>query len=107
MVLLAVDIGNSSTTVGLYDGVGGLLNHFDIPTRTLTHRDLMREALDLPLKDITTPDIIGLASVVPWASDEIIVVLHEIFPTATVLLVTSNNIPIRIDYPNPDELGTD
>jgi len=107
MVLLAVDIGNSSTTVGLYDGTGILLNHFDIPTRTLTHRDLMREALEAPLKDITTPDIIGLASVVPWASDEVIVVLHEIFPTATVLLITSNNIPIQIDYPNPDELGTD
>src|SRR2546430_2162174 len=107
MELLAVDIGNSSTTIGAFDRNGQLATKFDIPTRTLTHRAMTREALDAPLSGIASPAIIGIASVVPWASDELIVVLHEIFPGATVLVITSNNIPISIDYPNPEELGTD
>ena len=80
---------------------------FDIPTRTLTHRALTRETLDTPLAGIPRPDTIAIASVVPWASDELIVVLQEIFPSATILVITSGNIPLRIDYPHPEELGTD
>ncbi|SRR5579883_2282522 len=107
MELLAVDIGNTSTTLGLFDGGGSLVKRFDIPTRTLTHRALTREALDAPLTGIAHPAMIAIASVVPWASDELIVVLHEIFESATVLVITSGNMPMKIDYPNPDELGTD
>ncbi|HEY3876203.1 MAG TPA: type III pantothenate kinase [Candidatus Kapabacteria bacterium] len=106
MDLLAVDIGNTSTTLGLF-GNEKLSKRFDIPTRTLTHRALTRETLDAPLAGVAQPDIIAIASVVPWASDEIIVVLHEIFPHATVLVITSTNIPIEIGYPHPEELGTD
>src|SRR5438477_10835938 len=107
MTLLAVDIGNSSTTLGVFADSGQLLSRFDIPTRTLTHRALTRETLDAPLTGVTAPSIIGIASVVPWASDELIVVLHEIFPEATFLVVTSANLPMTVDYPNPEELGTD
>ncbi len=107
MELLAVDIGNTSTTLGLFDAGGMLAQRFDIPTRTLTHRALTRETLDAPLAGVTSPNTIAIASVVPWASDEMIVVLHEIFPLATVLVITSGNIPMRIDYPHPEELGTD
>ncbi len=106
MDLLAVDIGTSSTTLGLSkDGLIAL--RFDIPTRTLTHRALTRETLDAPLAGVSKPDIIAIASVVPWASDELIVVLHEIFPQATVLVITSGNFPMQIGYPHPEELGTD
>ena len=107
MGLLAVDIGNTSTTLGLFDDEGVLTQRFDIPTRTLTHRALTHETLDTPLAGIAQPDTVAIASVVPWASDELIVVLHEIFPSAHVLVINSGNMPIRIDYPNPEELGTD
>ena len=107
MTLLAVDIGNTSTTIGFFEPNGRLSRRFNIPTRTLTHRALTRETLEAPLVGVIQPDIIGIASVVPWASDELIVVLHEIFPQATVLVVTSGNMPLKIDYPRPDELGTD
>src|SRR6476469_4269770 len=106
MTLLAVDIGNTTTGIGSYE-LGELRSNFAIPTRTLTHRELTKESLEGPLVHTSTPQIIGIASVVPWASDELIVVLHEIFPTATILVVTSSNIPMTIGYPNPDELGTD
>jgi type III pantothenate kinase len=107
MGLLAVDIGNTSTTLGLFDNEGRLAKRFDIPTRTLTHRALTRETLDAPLTGVTPPDTIALASVVPWASDELIVVLHEIFASATVLVITSGSVPIQMGYPHPEELGTD
>jgi type III pantothenate kinase len=107
MSLLAVDIGNTSTTIGFF-GPSGLVEHrFDILTRTLTHRALTRETLDGPLTGLVAPETIGIASVVPWASDELIVVLHEIYPNATIHVVTSANMPIDIRYPNPDELGSD
>ncbi len=106
MALLAVDIGNTSTSIGLFEGAQ-LQKRFDIPTRTLTHRALTRETLDAPTTGITAPDVIAIASVVPWASDELIVVLHEIFPAATVLVITSTSVPMQIDYPHPEELGTD
>ncbi len=107
MGLLAVDIGNTSTSLGLFSPEGRLEKRFDIPTRTLTHRALTRETLDTPLTGVISPETIALASVVPWASDELIVVLHEIFPNAIVLVLTSGNIPIEKNYPHPEELGTD
>jgi type III pantothenate kinase len=107
MRLLAVDIGNTSTTLGLFDAEGQLVQRFDIPTRTLTHRALTRETLDAPLTGILAPNTIGIASVVPWASDELIAVLHEMFPSANMLVVNSSNMPMHIDYPNPEELGSD
>ncbi len=107
MGLLAVDIGNTSTTLGLFDAEGVLAQRFDIPTRTLTHRALTREALDAPLADILLPNTIAIASVVPWASDELIAVLQEMFPSANLLVITSSNIPLQIDYPRPEELGTE
>ncbi len=112
MALLAVDIGNTTTSLGIFaealpDAVGSIEKRFDIPTRTLTHRPLTRETLDVPLAGILPPETIALASVVPWATDEIIVVLHEMFAHATIIVLTSSNIPLRIGYPRPDELGTD
>jgi type III pantothenate kinase len=107
MGLLAVDIGNTSTTLGLFDAEGVLAQRFDIPTRTLTHRALTRETLDPPLAGITQPDTVAVASVVPWASDELIAVLREVFPLVNLLVITSSTIPLTIDYPNPEELGTD
>jgi len=127
MGLLAVDIGNTSTTLGLFvnersenerledersedersSGESRLAKRFDIPTRTLTHRALTRETLNAPLTGVTPPDMIAIASVVPWASDELIVVLHEIFASATMLVVTSGSVPIEMGYPHSEELGTD
>ncbi len=107
MGLLAVDIGNTSTTLGLFDDAGRLAQRFDIPTRTLTHRALTRETLDAPLAGIVAPNTVAIASVVPWASEELIAVLQEMFPTAQQLVISSSNMPLAIDYPNPDELGTD
>ena len=55
MELLAVDIGNTSTTLGLFGAEGALAKRFDIPTRTLTHRALTRETLDAPLAGVVDP----------------------------------------------------
>ncbi len=107
MALLAVDIGNTSTTIGLFAEDGRIETRFDIPTRTLTHRDSTRELLDAPLAGVAEPTIIGIASVVPWASDELTAVLRERFPEAKCYVLTSANIPMEIDYPQPEELGTD
>ena len=107
MVLLAVDIGNTTTSLGIYAEGGRMEKRFNIPTRTLTHRALTRETLDAPLSGIVPPETIAVASVVPWATDELIVVLHEMFAAAAVIVLTSGNIPLDINYPQPDELGTD
>jgi len=107
MELLAVDIGNTSATLGLFESGGKLVSRFDIPTRTLTHRVLTREAIDGPLAGINAPKTIAIASVVPWASDELISVLRDMFTDAAIIVVGSTNIPILMDYPNPEELGTD
>ena len=107
MELLAVDIGNTSATLGFFGSSGKLQSRFDIPTRTLTHHAHTRETLDAPLAGISPPTTIAVASVVPWASDELIFVLREIFPAADVIVITSGNIPMRIEYPHTEELGTD
>lgn len=107
MAILAVDIGNSSTTIALFEGANVPTHRFDVPTRVLRHRELTGESLEAPLAGITPPETIGIASVVPWASDELIVVLHELYPDATVLLMTSASIPLTIEYPHPEELGID
>ena len=108
MSILTVDIGNSSTALGVFTGAQTVAApRFDIPTRILRHRELTRESLEAPLAGITPPETIGIASVVPWATDELIVVLHEVYPESTILVMTPSNIPLTTDYPNPDELGVD
>jgi type III pantothenate kinase len=107
MSILAVDIGNSSTTIAAFGPTAVAESRFDIPTRILRHRQMTREALGAPLTQIPIPETIGIASVVPWATDELIVVLHELYPDATILLMTSANIALAIDYPHPEELGID
>lgn len=107
MSLLAVDIGNTSLGFGFFTAAGSLAHEFEIPTRTLTHRALTRETLDAPLTGQLPPNTIAIASVVPWASDELIIVLHEIYPEARLLMLASESIPLKISYPRPEELGTD
>lgn len=108
MSILTVDIGNSSTALGLFTGsTSTAAPRFEIPTRILRHREMTRESLEAPLAGMAAPETIGIASVVPWASDELIVVLHELYPDSTILVMTSSNIPLAIAYPHPEELGID
>ncbi len=106
MTLLTVDIGNTSTTCGLFAS-RELLHSFHFPTRTLTHQGLATEAIVAPMAGSAAPEAIAIASVVPWASDELVTVLAALYPSAKIKVLTSRELPISIKYPNPEELGAD
>lgn len=106
-MLLAIDIGNSSTHVGLFDG-DKLQCDFRVPTHQCLDADKIREILTSEITESSSS--IGsavIASVVPsktptWG--EAVSRQYGCFP----LVVTADiNLPIKIDVDEPENLGSD
>jgi type III pantothenate kinase len=104
-MLLAVDVGNTQTALGLYDA-GGLGDHWRLATERTTTADELGVLLG-GLLDFDVVDGICLASTVPvlvreWEQ------LAEKWASAPLLVVgpgVKTGIPIR--YDDPREVGSD
>lgn len=110
-MLLALDVGNSSTSVGLFDGAE-LQHHWRLATQD--HRTADELALDLAgfmaLVGLShRDDLTGIvvASVVPpvTATIERLVATHLQVPSVVVAPGIRTGIPLR--YEDPREIGAD
>lgn len=103
-MLLAVDIGNSFTKFGLFDGETPT-SKFSIPTK----RDSTVGEIKLAIGD-RLPDTIGSAivcSVVPELEAPIRAFLQEVKDVRPVFVNNSFNFGLRINYEPLESLGTD
>ncbi len=109
-MLLALDIGNSDITMGLWNGALWL-QQWRIPARTdqpelfygIKVRDYFLEA-GLPIEKV---DVIVVSSVVPGLTDKIKNVVRSLFKREPVMLGPGIYEKLPIEILNPYEIGSD
>lgn len=107
MTLLAIDVGNTNTVLGLFDGEE-LVRSWRIKTDARSTADEMALVFQGLLAD--QPEVTGIAlcSTVPAVLREMRHMLtsyHEDIPTVIVEPGTKTGVPVLTD--NPKEVGTD
>ena len=108
-MLLAIDIGNSSTKFGIFDGES-LLHKFSIQTkRDYTAEELLFDRLKLHEKQFIQVDIdtCVVASVVPELNSVIAQVCRELFKINPQFVDAGWDFGFRIDYDPPSAAGVD
>lgn len=106
-MLLAIDVGNTNTVLGLY-GDKKLIQHWRIKTDSSSTADELILTFNGLLKDQPQVTGISLCSTVPSVLKEMRWMLERYFPeTKTVIIEpgTKTGVPIITD--NPKEVGAD
>jgi type III pantothenate kinase len=108
-MLLAIDIGNSSTKFGIFNGES-LLHKFSIQTkRDYTAEELLFDRLKVHEQDFIQIDIdtCVVASVVPELNGVISQVCNELFKITPRFVDSSWDFGFAIDYDPPSAAGAD
>jgi len=110
-MLLAIDIGNSNTVVGVFDGAS-LLAHFRVTSQaqlTVDEAGLFVSSLfSRHIKaDIGHVTGIAICSVVPLLTGVYRNMAQKYFEVDPVIISADLKLPIGIDYPDPSEIGAD
>jgi type III pantothenate kinase len=110
-VLLAIDVGNTQTVIGLYDDTE-LLYHWRIATNAERTSDehalLVSEFLHLRGVDLSTRGMgVAISSVVPRVTAALREMTESWFGTIPVVLEPGTRTGMPILYDNPKEVGAD
>jgi type III pantothenate kinase len=106
MTCLCLDIGNTKTAIGLFDG-GDLLESWRISTRHWTSDELgLIISSMLSRVDSEPPELLSYASVVPQVRHAV-EKASEDYLGARVIEVCATTAGIAVKYPRPEELGPD
>ena len=106
-MLLAIDVGNTNTDLGLYDNEK-LIQNWRIKTDTNSTADELILTYNGLLKDQPKVTGISLCSTVPSVLREMRWMLERYFPDAKTVIIepgTKTGVPIITD--NPKEVGAD
>ena len=106
-MLLAIDVGNTNTVLGMYDG-DDLVSSWRIKTDARTTADEMALTYRGLLADQDPVTGIVLCSTVPAVLREMRVMLDRYFADINIVIVepgTKNGVPVLTD--NPKEVGAD
>lgn len=105
LMLLTADIGNTSITLGLFDG-DALVEEF----RLASDKDLSQEEYEVLLKTLCKPfDIEGciIASVVGELDKKFKASVDSVFKIDSMMLTSDLNTGVKIAIDNPKEAGAD
>lgn len=110
-MLLAIDVGNTQTVIGLYLDAE-LLHHWRIATNAERTSDehalLVSEFLHLRHVDISTREMgVAISSVVPRVTAALREMTEAWFATVPVVLEPGTRTGMPILYDNPKEVGAD
>lgn len=106
-MLLAIDVGNTNTVLGLYDNKK-LIQHWRIKTDSSSTADELILTFNGLLKDQPQVTGISLCSTVPSVLREMRWMLERYFPNTKTVIIepgTKTGVPIITD--NPKEVGAD
>jgi len=110
-MLLAVDIGNSITTNGIFNSHGILENKFSFSTYSKRTKDELVVLYDsiFNIKKIDKKNInhTYISSVVPEIDHKYRAGINEFLKHEPVFINYKNKTSIKLDYINPEELGAD
>lgn len=106
-MLLAIDIGNSSTKFGVFES-SSLIDKFTIPTvRDYSVNELLFDRLQYIKDRFFAIDTIGIASVVPEVDETFHKALKELLNVTPTFLDHKFDFGIKIKYDPPESLGID
>ncbi len=99
-MLLAVDIGNTNISFGVFKGAG-LKKTFDIPVKRYSRNKLLEKIISLKVTDTL------ISSVVPGITKVIAKDLAGITGKRPYIIGKEIKVPIKNRYRNPDQVGQD
>ncbi|MBW8887354.1 MAG: type III pantothenate kinase [Fibrobacteres bacterium] len=106
---LAVDVGNTNTVIGLFDGKR-IVRHWRLPTR----KDATVDEIALWLRGLLRPEAelagiraSAMASVVPMLDESWAQALEDVLGAAPEILDWSNCLGLRLEYEIPRQIGAD
>jgi type III pantothenate kinase len=102
-MILAVDIGNTSTKFGLFEGET-LASKFSIPTNRDATADEIKHAVGDRIPDV---DSVVVCSVVPPVNEAMRSFLRDRSRVDPIFIKNDFNFGLRISYEPLDSLGTD
>jgi type III pantothenate kinase len=109
-MILVFDVGNTETTIGLFDGER-LHAHWRLVTdsgRTPDEIDLQLRALlasrDVPVREVTGT---AIGSVVPALTGPLSEACHGLFGSASIVVDARSTLPIKLDVLEPLTVGAD
>ncbi|MDQ1427715.1 MAG: type pantothenate kinase [Acidimicrobiaceae bacterium] len=114
-MLLAIDVGNTQTVVGMFgpaaSGAAELVHHWRISSHAERTADemamIISQLLDLQGIDVDVVDGIAVASVVPRTTAALREMSEKWFPVTTVIVEPGVRTGMPILYDNPKEVGAD
>jgi type III pantothenate kinase len=109
-MLLAVDIGNTNSSFGIFENEK-LLRKFQLPTPRLLFE---KSTLDFIGEEISQPNLarrkikgVCVSSVVPTANEAIRSLSRELFDVDVFFVTPDLDLGLKIKYANPATLGSD
>lgn len=104
-MLLTADIGNTSITIGVFDGEA-LVEKF----RLASDKDLSQDEYEVLLKTLCKPFVIDgciIASVVEELNKKFQLAIENVFNIKPIFLTSECNTGVKIALKNPKEAGAD
>ncbi len=109
-MLLALDVGNSNITIGVFHGPE-LIAHWRLRTVHAQTSDewgvLLRNLFALDTLDVAAVKGVIIASVVPPLDSSLDEMAQRYFQTDPVFVTSETDIGLKIRYENPAEVGAD
>jgi type III pantothenate kinase len=107
MMFLAIDIGNTSTTFGLFKKEERFEMTFRFPTASIIEGENIEQELLPKLVALGDLDSVIISSVVPNATSRLREILNRTHKDATIKTLTNSDVPIVNKYRDPLQVGTD
>ncbi len=109
-MILTLDVGNTETTVGLFDGEE-LIGHWRLGTRLERTVDemglVLRSLIRMADHDVHQIRGAGIASVVPPLTPVLVQTCERHLGADAVVVDATSNLPIRLDFEEPLTVGAD
>ncbi len=110
-MLIAIDIGNTTTVIGVFDG-DTLVSHFRVTSQTRMTVDeaglFVTSLLDRNVAiDAGNLSDVAVCSVVPSLTGTYEQMTRKYFNVEPIVVSAKSKLPIGIDYPEPSEIGAD
>ena len=110
-MFLAIDVGNTQTTLGLFDEEGAFARGWRMSTTAADPSDMLHSRLwGFFMKDgldLAGVSDAGVASVVPALERAWARCLGELLGHAPLVVCAGDACDMRIDMPNPRQVGAD
>lgn len=110
-MLLAIDMGNTDTVVGVFEN-GNLIGDFRVASALnltvdeagLFISSLFHHHIDAELDQVKR---VAICSVVPHLTDIYSKMIVKYFNIEPLVISAKSKLPFKIDYPKPEEIGAD